>query len=139
MENWIGAGPAASGTIILENGDGPLKGRRLTYPNDVAGYLAAPRPLSRLARVEELSRDDLLRESLLMGFRHRGGPDARSFERRFGLGVADRIPDTVARWRERGFFEADVPGGGLAPSSEGLLFVNGFLRDAFAELDCQNK
>ena len=135
MENWLGAGPSASGTVIIENADGPLRGRRLTYPPDIAGYLAAPRPFLQLACDEELSQDDLMRESLLMGFRYRGGPDPQSFERRFGRDIEGCIPETVARLREKGFFETDAPKGRLAPSSEGLLFVNSFLRDAFAEMD----
>ncbi|MDR1858236.1 MAG: radical SAM family heme chaperone HemW [Treponema sp.] len=131
MENWLGAGPAASGTLIDEEAG---TGRRLTYPADIGTYLAAPRPRVRSARVEELSRADLVRESMLMGFRCRGGPDTGSFRRRFGRGVEDLIPKTIDRWRERGFFEAG-DSVGLAPSRQGLLFLNGFLRDAFAELE----
>jgi len=138
MENWLGAGPSASGTMISESANGNMAtGRRFAYPPDAAAYLAAPRPRLRLASVEELSGADLMRESLLMGFRCREGPDAQAFKRRFGRGVADCIPGTVARWRGKGFFEgnpAPAPGG-LAPSKEGLLFVNSFLRDAFAEME----
>jgi hypothetical protein len=68
-----------------------------------------------------------------MGFRYRSGPDPLSFKRRFGCGVEDLIPQTVSRWRERGFFDTAAPGG-LAPSPNGLLFLNAFLRDAFGEL-----
>jgi oxygen-independent coproporphyrinogen-3 oxidase len=73
-----------------------------------------------------------MRETLLMGFRYRGGPDPQSFQRRFGLSVEDCIPLTISRWRERGFFAVEAPA--LAPSRQGLLFLNSFLRDAFAEL-----
>ena len=128
MENWIGAGPAASGTIIDE---ATGTGRRLSYPADIDAYLAAPSPRTCCARIEELSRADLIRESLLMGFRYRAGPDTISFRRRFGCGIEDIIPRTVARWQEQNFFEATD---NLRPSRQGLLFLNGFLRDAFAEL-----
>ena len=134
MESWLGAGPAASGTVIDETPDGsrPASARRFSYPRDAAGYLAAPRPLiTGCAVSERLSGSELMRDTLLMGFRHREGPDAQSFERRFGLGIGECIPETVARWRGRGFFGSE----GFAPSREGLLFVNGFLRDAFAELE----
>ena len=130
MENWLGAGPSASGTICGDEG-----GRRFTYPPDLDGYLAAPRPLIRIAREDRLSPDDMMRESLLMGFRYRGGPDRHRFERRFGRDIADCIPGTIARWRERGFFRNGGSESDLAPSRDGLLFVNGFLRDAFAEMD----
>jgi oxygen-independent coproporphyrinogen-3 oxidase len=126
MENWLGAGPSASGTIINVKAD---EGRRFTYPSDIEVYLAAPRPRIRSARTEELTRPDLAKESLLMGFRYTGGPDPQLFRRRFGRTVEDFIPNTIDKWRKRGFFE----GNGLEPAKDGLLFLNGFLRDAFAE------
>jgi len=137
MENWLGVGPSASGTMLGESGAGqvPLTGRRFTYPRDIAGYLAAPRPLIQTqAHAEELSAADLMRESLLMGFRYREGPDGHRFKSRFGREIADCIPGTIARWSSRGFFETGGSPGTLAPSRKGLLFVNGFLRDAFAEM-----
>jgi oxygen-independent coproporphyrinogen-3 oxidase len=131
MENWLGAGPAASGTLIDETTG---TGRRHTYQADIAAYLAAPSPRIRSACVEELKRADLIRESLLMGFRYREGPDPHSFKRRFGCSIEDCIPEAITRWRDRGFFDTDCPSR-LAPSADGLLFLNSFLRDAFAELD----
>jgi coproporphyrinogen III oxidase-like Fe-S oxidoreductase len=92
-------------------------------------YLAKPEPRINLARIEELPRISLLRETLLMGFRYRGGPDPQLFKRRFGIAIEDIIPQTIARWRGRGFFET-----GTSPSRAGLLFLNSFLIDAFAEL-----
>jgi len=139
MENWLGAGPAASGTIIdaaygaaVGAATGDAYGRRFTYPADIKAYLAAPEPRIRSAHVEELDTAGLIRESLFMGFRCRAGPDPRLFRQRFGCGIEDCIPETIARWRGRGFFETGQ-NGGLAPSREGLLFLNAFLRDAFDE------
>jgi oxygen-independent coproporphyrinogen-3 oxidase len=131
MENWLGAGPAASGTII-NDADG--SGRRSSYPADINAYLAAPEPRIHSARVEELNKADLIRESLLMGFRCRTGPDPLIFKRRFGCGIEDCIPRTIARWRERGLLETESSGGSLALSREGLLFLNAFLCDAFGEM-----
>jgi len=131
MENWLGTGPAASGTII---NDASGSGRRFTYPADINAYLAAPEPRIRSARVEELDKANLIRESLLMGFRCRTGPDQMIFKQRFGCGIEDCIPNTIARWRGRGFFETGKDSGCLAPSREGLLFLNAFLRDAFEEM-----
>jgi len=126
MENWLGAGPAASGTII---DDETGTGRRYTYPADIERYNGG-----KGKSVEELDRDSLIRETLLMGFRYRGGPDPLMFRRRFGYGIEECIPQTVNRWRGRGFFAPAAPGDRLAPSPNGLLFLNAFLRDAFAEL-----
>jgi oxygen-independent coproporphyrinogen-3 oxidase len=133
MENWIGAGPAASGTII---DDECGTGTRFTYMADIDAYLAAPQPRIKTARVEELDKTSLIRESLLMGFRYRKGPDPQLFRRRFGCSIEECIPKTITRWRERGFFETSDS---LAPSREGLLFLNGFLRDCFEEVAlCNN-
>jgi oxygen-independent coproporphyrinogen-3 oxidase len=129
MENWLGAGPAASGTII---DDATGSGRRFSYPENIQAYIAAPRPRIHQAHVEELGWDELIRESLLMGFRYRGGPDRLRFKQRFGCGIEDCIPTTIAKWRERGFFAGDAVN--LTPSRGGLLFLNSFLRDAFGEL-----
>jgi oxygen-independent coproporphyrinogen-3 oxidase len=126
MENWLGAGPAASGTII-DNETG--SGRRFTYPSDIEAYLAAPRPRICHARTEELPPPELAKESLLMGFRYIEGPGPQLFKQRFGRTVEDFIPKTITKWRGRGFFA----GNSLEPSKDGLLFLNGFLRDAFAE------
>jgi len=129
MENWLGAGPAASGTVI---NDAAGTGKRFTYPSDIESYLRMPAPRVSHAVVEELGKTDLIKETLLMGFRYIEGPDHGLFKRRFGGEIEDIIPQTVARWKERGFFQT---GPGLKPSKQGLLFVNGFLRDAFGELN----
>jgi oxygen-independent coproporphyrinogen-3 oxidase len=128
MENWLGIGPAASGTIIDEETG---TGKRSTYPETIDAYLAAPSPHLQCASVETINKNTLMQESLLMGFRYREGPDPLRFKQRFGIAIEECIPQTIARWRERGFFAADNC---LAPSSKGLLFLNGFLREAFEEL-----
>jgi oxygen-independent coproporphyrinogen-3 oxidase len=130
MDNWLGAGPASSGTIV---NDETGRGKRHTYPSDVQTYLAMPPPRIKAAFCEELSRSDLAKETLLMGFRYCEGPDAQRYKTRFGRSIEDSIPETIARWKERGFFAAGL--NTLAPSRSGLLFLNGFLRDAFDELD----
>ncbi|MDR2476772.1 MAG: coproporphyrinogen III oxidase family protein [Treponema sp.] len=129
MENWLGAGPAASGTIIDEASG---TGRRFTYPSGIGAWHAAPRPKIRRAALEELDRDTLMRESILMGFRLRGGPDRALFMRRFDRDIAVIIPNTIDRWRRRGFFAGG--GEGLALSCEGMLFLDAFLCESFGEM-----
>ena len=133
MENWLGAGAYASGTIINEETG---TGKRISYPADIRAYIDAPD--IRCAGAESLSRLDLMRESLLMGFRIRQGPDRLSFKRRFGDSIEAHIPRTLDRWRERGFFSPETADS-LSPSAEGLLFLNAFLRDAFGELQCEQE
>jgi oxygen-independent coproporphyrinogen-3 oxidase len=128
LENWIGVGPAASGTII---DDTRGSGKRFSYLQDIKAYLAAPRPRIKCANIEELDRDTLIKESLLMGFRYREGPDQFLFMQRFGTSIEDCIPKTISRWQERNFF---MDHNNLTPSPNGLLFLNSFLREAFEEL-----
>ena len=131
MAGWLGAGPAASGTLVDEK-TGTAK--RYTFPSDVDAYLQrsfqqSKEPLIHSAVCEELDRAALMRESLLMGFRYCEGPDPQVFKRRFGCSIEECIPETIARWRGRGFINGDVPTRDL------MLFLNGFLSEAFAELD----
>ena len=113
MKSWFAAGPAASATIVNEE-KGTAK--RCTYPADLDAYLQASFPDTAVC--EDLDRAALKEESLLMGYRYCEGPDAAQFRRRFGVSIEDCIPQTLARWKEK----------------DKLLFLNGFLREAFLEL-----
>jgi oxygen-independent coproporphyrinogen-3 oxidase len=139
MENWLGLGPAASGTLIDDRGG---TGLRLSWPADLAGWLAqAPtRKNSRAGFLsgrdgwpppEPLDRLTLMKESLLMGFRCREGPDPALFSRRFGVSLEQAIPRTLEKWRQRGRLAEER----TALNREGLLSLNPFLLDAFSELE----
>jgi oxygen-independent coproporphyrinogen-3 oxidase len=144
MENWIGAGSAGSGTIINEKidekidggegapapGSGGPGGRRTSYAPDAGAFTEDP---SRCLRTEDLERDTVLRETIMMGFRYRGGPDPALFLRRFGQTIEETIPQTLARW------SAFLRPGKTALSEEGLLFLNRFTLDAFGELDASRR
>jgi oxygen-independent coproporphyrinogen-3 oxidase len=116
MGNWLGAGPAASGTVVNEE-TGTAK--RFTFAPDLYGYLKTPS--IHAAACEELDSAALMRESILMGFRYRDGPDTEKFRRRFGLAVEDCIGQTLARWKGR----------------DKTLFLNSFLCEAFSEMDAK--
>jgi oxygen-independent coproporphyrinogen-3 oxidase len=124
MENWMGLGPAASGTII---DDETGTGRRVTVPPDVDAWLAAPDPVFT---EEYLDPSTLMKESLLMGFRYIDGPGEAAFRRRFGPALEDLIPQTLEKWRRRGLLRRDR----TALNPAGLLFLHPFLMDAFGEL-----
>jgi oxygen-independent coproporphyrinogen-3 oxidase len=127
MEDWLGIGPAASGTLI---DDETGTGRRFTCQAGVDAYLAGKGTVFE----EELDRLTLLKETLLMGFRYAEGPDEELFKKRFHYGIAECIPETTGAWRKRGLFREDKN----ALTREGLLFLNSFLIDAFAETDARN-
>jgi oxygen-independent coproporphyrinogen-3 oxidase len=126
MENWLGIGPAASGTLI---DDETGSGRRYTGADRAEDWLReGPPPEPAEEYLDPLT---LMKESLLMGFRSVEGPEEALFARRFRRTIPQAIPRTIAAWKARGFFAGDR----LAPSPEGLLFLDPFLRDAFGELD----
>ena len=133
MENWLALGPSGSGTLIEE---GRGTGLRFTWPADLESWFSSGGP-SRgvLPAAETLDRLTLMKESLLMGFRCTRGPEAGLFARRFGLSLEDAVPQTLAKYRDRGLVVPGDRGEGCALSKEGLLFLDPFLVDAFGELD----
>jgi oxygen-independent coproporphyrinogen-3 oxidase len=120
MENWMGLGPAASGTMI---DDETGTGRRVTASADPEDWAAG-------STEELLDRPTLMKETLLMGFRYIEGPDEAAFRRRFRLTPEEAIPRTLDTWRRRGMLRPDR----RALNREGLLFLHPFLLDAFGEL-----
>jgi len=114
MENWLGAGPASSGTVINEK---TATAKRFVFLPDVDAYIK--NPSLNFAICEELDKACLLRETLLMGYRYREGPDPQKFFKRFGITIEDCIPKTLTRWKDR----------------DKMLFLNSFLQDAFNELE----
>jgi oxygen-independent coproporphyrinogen-3 oxidase len=131
MQSWLGAGAAASGTVL---DDAAARGTRYSCAWDAGAYAAAlslPRAgLAPLYAVENLERPTLMRESLLMGMRSTCGPDEELFRRRFSASLESCIPRTLAKWRARSLMHPATP----ALNESGLLFLNAFLRDAFTEL-----
>ncbi|GHV66509.1 coproporphyrinogen III oxidase [Spirochaetia bacterium] len=121
MENWLGVGPAASGTII---NDDKGTGLRFTYVPEAEPWLAGNPPQSipsaPLQDEEFLDRLTLMKESILMGFRYARGPDNGLFQQRFGMSIEEAIPKALFRRRSR---------------KDKFLFLDSFLRDAFQELD----
>jgi len=113
MDSWLGCGPAASGTLINEE---TAAAKRFTFAPDADAYIKTPSILT--ANCEELDSSALIKECLLMGYRCSEGPDAQKFKRRFGRSIEDCIGQTLSRWKTR----------------DKMLFLNAFLREAFAEL-----
>ncbi|GMO21430.1 MAG: radical SAM family heme chaperone HemW [Termitinemataceae bacterium] len=123
MENWIGIGASASGTIINDtNGTG----QRITFAQDVKKFIKSAQPT-----IEQLDKTNLLKDSLLMGFRYLEGLDDQLFKMRFGKNVFDLIPQTLQTYQKKGYIQSDK----IALTKTGLLFLNTFLRSCFSELD----
>jgi oxygen-independent coproporphyrinogen-3 oxidase len=126
MENWLGLGPAASGTLIDDDKAGAL--RRTVVP-DADLWLRGKG--GEFETEEFLDAPALMRETILMGFRYLRGPDTALFRRRFGRGIEGLIGRTMARWKNRGLMQQD----GAALNRAGLLFLDRFVVEAFEELD----
>jgi len=114
MEGWLGAGPGASGTIINEETG---RAKRYTYADDIDSYIKEPQ--IHKAICDELDKDDFIKESLLMGFRYKNGPDKKLFKKRFSCDIEECIPQTLLRWKDK----------------DKMLFLNSFLTDAFLEME----
>jgi oxygen-independent coproporphyrinogen-3 oxidase len=129
MENWLGFGPSASGTLI---DDGRGTGRRFTYLPDIITWLKGDRAVGDGGpAVEALDRLTLIKETILMGFRYVEGPDPLLFQGRFQRTLESVIKRTLDKWRNRGLLQPEK----TALTKEGLLFLNKFLIEAFGELD----
>jgi oxygen-independent coproporphyrinogen-3 oxidase len=123
MENWIGAGASASGTII---DDKTGTGKRITFAQSVTDFIKSPQP-----SIEQIDKTTLLKDSIMMGFRYLEGPDEQLFRKRFGMGISDVIPQTIQTYQKMDYMQTNKP----ALTKAGLLFLNTFLRSCFAEVD----
>jgi oxygen-independent coproporphyrinogen-3 oxidase len=114
MKNWIGAGPSASGTLINEE---TAQAKRFTYAQDVDSYIKTP--LITSAHCENIDKKTLLKDTILMGFRCKEGPDKELFKKRFTSTLEECIPKTLEKWKEK----------------NKMLFLNNFVTDAFTEIE----
>jgi oxygen-independent coproporphyrinogen-3 oxidase len=114
MENWIGVGAGASGTMLNQDKSETVYGWRTDYAPDIASFLAGTPPVT-----EALDRLTAVKETLLMGYRYREGPDTVLFKERFGKTIEETIPKTLEKWQGK----------------EQMLFLNAFLLDAFQEVE----
>ncbi|MCL2800891.1 MAG: radical SAM family heme chaperone HemW [Treponema sp.] len=114
LENWIGAGAAASGTII---NDSIPQGKRYAYNSNIDEYIKNPNIQN--ANCEILDKLTLIKESLLMGYRCSDGPDLTLFKNRFSCSIEECIGETLFRWQNK----------------NKMLYLNRFLEEAFVELE----
>ncbi|MDR0312524.1 MAG: radical SAM family heme chaperone HemW [Treponema sp.] len=127
MENWLGIGPAASGTII---NDDTGTGQRFTVARDIDNWLRRSPGEQPPGIVEALDSITLIKETFLMGFRLADGPDTDLFQLRFKHSIEEIIPKTINAWRKRGFFQEHK----TALTKQGLLLLDAFLVEAFEEV-----
>ena len=124
LETYIGAGPGATGTIITND-----TSLRRVNTTDIAVWL--DRPESSFD-TEFISRDDSIKEAILMGMRTLSGIRRDKFLARFGIDIACIIPSAIAAWSDRGLLRMNAET--IALTRDGLLFLNKFLSDCLDEL-----
>jgi oxygen-independent coproporphyrinogen-3 oxidase len=112
MENWLGAGPSASGTLFDDENGTAL---RLRYSSSLEEFLSLAPP-----EREEIDAATLMKESIMMGYRYKEGPDKALFQKRFKRSIDELIPAALKKWKN---------------NDERFTFLNRFLLDAFTELD----
>ena len=122
MESWHALGPSASGTIIPDKDHA----FRYTHSPDMEIFF---KENELFPNKEYINKTDLIKESLLMGFRYINGPDEDLFYLRFGIKIEDIIPKTLNSW------DAYLQKNRIALTNDGLLFLNPFLVDAFIEIE----
>ena len=127
MENWLGIGPAASGTLINDEAG---TGFRYTIPSDADAWLESAQQIF----YEELDTVTLMKETFLMGFRTVFGPDEILFRRRFKKSIEETIPESIGKWRGRGLLHQEKN----ALTKQGLLLLDAFLIDVFSEMENLN-
>jgi len=128
MENWLGAGPAASGTLIDDtNGTG----LRFTNDADIEKWLSCTTGKIPAGNAENLDTLTLMEETMMMGFRLTGGPDRKLFKRRFKKDIEEYIPKTINSWLKKGLFSTEK----TALAKDGLLLLDQFLVEAFLETE----
>ncbi len=122
--NWIGAGPAASGT--LRRG---AEAVRETNTQDIQLWLEKP---GQAHETEEITGIQHIQEYIMMGMRLLRGISIPAFSERFSSEIMDLIPRTIATWRAKGYLVHSEDR--LFLTSDGILYLNRFLSDVIAEL-----
>lgn len=156
MMDYVGVGAAAVGTMQLREKipknrlwalelkvGQEMRALRSTGVQDVSTYIAQEKR-QYAYEWEEVSANELLKDALLMGFRLREGVDDSDFKARFASSLISLLPKTITKWQEAGLLSVEerednsgVPlqTSHLKLTKKGLMLLNSFLCDAFAELD----
>jgi oxygen-independent coproporphyrinogen-3 oxidase len=127
MDSYAGAGVGATGSLYNTDGSG----FRYTVATDSVDNI-----------IEELDRETVMFEYLMMGFRTAEGVSSKRFAERFGVSLEKRIgaqSGVFASWKQRSLAErvyAKMSGTPEVESDicyrltpEGILFLNRFLRE----------
>jgi oxygen-independent coproporphyrinogen-3 oxidase len=126
LEPYLGVGPGAVSTLPGSGGEV----LRLYHVEDLSAYRQGN---SWGLRLEKIRPKEFLMETLMMGFRLRGGIDAGEFSRRFGRPLPELLPGLWRDWLDRGFVRVDPAA--YAFTDHGRLMLNRRLLEAQEALE----
>ncbi|QBC41226.1 coproporphyrinogen dehydrogenase [Treponema pallidum subsp. endemicum] len=133
MAPHAGVGPGAVGTrfVNLSLSKEGAWAIRSTVRKHLGQYLAEV-CRGNVYEHEFLTEHMCVQEALLMGLRLEQGLDVVTFRARFGKGIEAYIGKTIARWQCHGRMQRTATS--LRLSAQARVFLDSFLREAFAEL-----
>lgn len=133
MENYIGIGPAACGTVVHTDSQGKVAyAERFEGVRDIHTWMYAGNR-SSVYPSQVIERKAFMEEVCIMGFRLVEGIDRYRFIERFGADITRYAGAVLLKWKKNGYctiFDERV-----SLTKEGLFFLNRFLVEVLTELD----
>ncbi|PIE98703.1 MAG: coproporphyrinogen III oxidase [Treponema sp.] len=130
LDSYLGLGPSAVGTIIHKDcNSGKTVGFRTEGIKNISDWFKSKKDGYK---TENISTQNLIKESLMMGFRLKDGINLADFSGRFNLSLPEIIKKTLQKWQKRNLIKLSQTHCFL--TDDGLAFLNQFLIDAFTEL-----
>jgi len=124
LDSWAGVGAGASGTY--RRGDTAI---RTVNTKNISLWLS--KDGDKTVETEIISRNECIRETMIMGFRLLNGISRTSFYNRFGIDIISLIPKTILSWEKNKLLYIDDCR--IALNRDGLLFLNSFLLNCMEE------
>ncbi|MGP1454502.1 MAG: coproporphyrinogen-III oxidase family protein [Treponema sp.] len=133
MENYIGIGPAACGTVVHTDSQGKVVcAERFEGVRDISMWMSTEHRAA-VYPAQLIERKTFMEEVCIMGFRLVEGIRRCRFVERFGADITQYIGATLLRWQTNGY--CNICDERVSLTKEGLFFLNRFLVEVLTELD----
>ncbi len=133
LHDYGGVGPGAFGSIFYGKKQiGTAGALRFCSCKNIKKWLS-PENLNSVYEYEDVCEKEFIEETLMMNLRLTEGINKKEFYDRFNIEINDVIKKTILKWSNAGkaFIDDDF----FRLTSEGFIFLNFFLKEAFEELD----
>lgn len=131
MKTYAGAGPGAVGSVFFEDA-APFFAERFSGLKNIKAWFDAEDRKDAYGW-EKIGFNELVEETVMMGFRLKRGLDRKLFRKRFGCDVLSFIPKTAERWHDKTLL--DMNENFVFLTGKGILFLNRFLIECFTEMN----